>query len=190
MLRHLRPAVVLLGLLTLVTGVFYPFAITGMAQIIFPSQANGSLIERDGVIVGSALIGQSFSSDAYFHGRPSAAGQGYDAAASSGSNLGPTNLALLARVRADAEALRSQGMAALIPADLVTTSASGLDPHISPEAAELQVARVARARAMPAPTVRALVVAAMEERQMGVLGERVVNVLRLNLALDEHAKGT
>lgn len=185
--QALRPAVVTLALLTLVTGLAYPLAVTAVAQTAFDSQANGSLIVRDGQAVGSDLIGQPFDDPRYFWGRLSAtAPEAYNAAASSGSNLGPANPALVEAARARIDALRAAdpGNASPIPVDLVTASGSGLDPHVSPAAAAYQVARVARARGMDEARVRDLVTAHTEGRTLGLLGEPRVNVLRLNLALD------
>ena len=188
--RLIRPALVLTLLLCLLTGLLYPGAVTGLAQLLFPRQANGSLIVRDGQVVGSALIGQTFTRPEYFHSRPSAAGAGYEATASGGSNLGPTSRRLadsliagnVARVVEEDGAERGR-----VPADMVTASASGLDPHISPANAELQVARVARSRGVAEDRVRALLRAHTEGRQFGVFGEPRVNVLLLNLALDSLA---
>jgi len=188
MLKQFRPAIVVLALMTLLTGVIYPLVTTGLAQLIFPRQANGSLIERDGKILGSELIGQPFDNPRYFWGRLSATGPfPYNAAASSGSNLGPTNPALEEAVQARIQALRAVDPANSqpIPVDLVTASGSGLDPHISVAAALYQVPRVARERGLPEEQIRALVEAHIEGRQLGFLGEPRINVLELNLVLDE-----
>jgi potassium-transporting ATPase KdpC subunit len=189
--RQLRPALVALLLFSVLLGLIYPAVITGVAQMLFPRQANGSLIRAEGRSPGSELIGQPFSDPKYFWGRPSATAPfPYNAGASSGSNLGPTNLALREAVSARIRALRvvDPGNAAPIPIDLVTASASGLDPHISPAAADYQVSRVARARSLDQATVRGLVARFTEDRQMGVLGEPRVNVLQLNLALDAETR--
>jgi K+-transporting ATPase ATPase C chain len=199
MLREIRPAIILLVALTLVTGLAYPLAMTAIAGVIFPKQAEGSLIEKDGKVVGSALIGQPFTSDKYFHGRPSATtapdpadssktvSAPYNAANSGGSNLGPTSKALSDRVKEDVDKLKAENPSVSVPADLVTTSASGLDPDISPEAALFQVPRVAKARGVPEDRVRQLVEEKTEGRLAGLLGEPRVNVLALNLALDATA---
>jgi K+-transporting ATPase ATPase C chain len=200
MLREIRPAIVLLLALTVITGLAYPLAMTGIAGVLFPKQAQGSLIEQDGKVVGSALIGQEFREDRYFHGRPSATSAPdpadstktvsapYNAANSSGSNLGPTSKALADRLKEDVDKLKAENPNQPVPVDLVTTSGSGLDPHISPEAAQFQAPRVAKARNMPEDAVKQLIAANTEGRLLGLLGEPRVNVLALNLALDSAAK--
>ena len=199
MLRELRPAILILVLLTLITGLAYPLAMTAIAGVIFPKQAQGSLIEKDGKVIGSSLIGQEFKVDKYFHGRPSATSAPdpadstktvsapYNAANSGGSNLGPTSKALNDRIKDDVEKLKAENPAASVPVDLVTTSGSGLDPDISPETALFQVPRVAKARNMPEDQVRQLITANAQGRLGGLLGEPRVNVLALNLALDRVA---
>ncbi len=199
MLTHLRPALVLLILFTVLTGLAYPLALTEFAALALPGQANGSLVMKGGVVVGSRLIGQNFTSDHYFHGRPSATSATdpndasktidapYNAANSSGSNLGPTSAKLIERVKGDVDALHKEGIEGPVPADAVTTSGSGLDPDISPAFAEDQVARVAKARNLPDAQVRSLVAKQTEGRLFGILGEPRVNVLALNLALDDAA---
>jgi len=188
--RNLLVAVLMTVVTTLLLGVIYPLAITALAQVLFPDQANGQLIVRDGKTIGSRLIGQGFSSPGYFRSRPSAAGMGYDAANSAGSQLGPTNRKLIDAVTSNVEAARKENPNVPVPIDLVTASASGLDPHLSPAAADFQVPRVARERGMTEAEVRSLVAAHTEGRQLGFLGEPRVNVLELNLALDrEHPIG-
>lgn len=185
-MKNLITSVLLILVFTVTLGILYPLAVWGVSQAIFPNQANGSLIRNvKGEIVGSELIGQNFTSPKYFHGRPSAAGNGYDAGASSGSNLGPTSKKLIDRIKTDTETLQTENPNTSVPADLVTTSGSGLDPHISPAAAEFQVPRVASERGLSESALRDIVTKATEGRQFGFLGEPRVNVLKLNLELDK-----
>jgi K+-transporting ATPase ATPase C chain len=184
--KHLYPAILITVVLTILLGVVYPLVLTGLSQVLFKDKAEGSLISRDGKVVGSRLIGQSFTGAGYFHSRPSAAGTGYDATASNGTNLGPTSSQLFeTNVKAAAAAARPDNPDSPIPVDLVTSSASGLDPHISPAAAEFQIGRVAKARGLSEDEVRLLVREHTEGRDLGILGEPRVNVLELNLALDD-----
>ncbi len=184
MLTHLRPAIVILTIMTLLTGIAYPLAITGIGQVLLSQAANGSMTIKDDKIIGSTLIGQAWTSDKYFWGRPSAAGDGYNAAASSGSNLGPTSLKLMDRIKTDSDRLRNSIAAKLLPADSITASGSGLDPHISPEFAMLQIARVAKARNLSEGQIKVVVEANIDKPIAGIFSQPRVNVLLLNMALD------
>jgi potassium-transporting ATPase KdpC subunit len=183
-LKQIYPAITITVVLTVLLGIIYPLVVTGLAQVMFPAKAAGSLIQKDGRVIGSRLIGQPFTGPGYFHSRPSAAGTGYDATASGGTNLGPTSQRLMDNIKTAAESLREENPGTPIPIDMVTASASGLDPHITPAAAEFQVPRIAKERVMTADEVRRLVREHSEGRQFGLLGEPRVNVLELNLALD------
>jgi len=182
--NHLIVAIKFTLVTTIIFGLLYPLAVTGLSRLLFPKQADGSLLEKNGQVVGSRLIGQAFTSDKYFHPRPSAAGTGYDATASSGSNLGPTNQQLVDRVKQDVTKLQQENPGVPIPADLVTSSGSGLDPDISPAAAEFQIPRIARVRGITAEALRPVIARHTQQRQWGILGEPRVNVLELNLDLD------
>jgi K+-transporting ATPase ATPase C chain len=185
MKKNLLISIWMTAVTTVLFGLIYPLVVTGLAQLLFPHKANGQLIVKDGAVVGSSIIGQGFSSPQYFHSRPSAAGNGWDAANSAGSNLGPTNQKLLDRVKGDVSTAQAENPGTPVPIDLVTTSASGFDPHITPAAAEFQLPRVAKARGTTADQLREFVSKHTEGRQLGVLGEPRVNVLELNLELDQ-----
>jgi potassium-transporting ATPase KdpC subunit len=185
MKKNLITSVLMTIATTILLGIIYPLIVTGIAQLLFPKQANGQLIHQDGKIVGSSIIGQGFSGSAYFHSRPSAAGNGYDAANSNGSQLGPTNQKLIDRVKGDVATAQADHPGAEVPIDLVTASASGIDPHITPAAAEFQLSRIAKERGTSVDRLRALVAKHTEDRQLGFLGELRVNVLELNLELDQ-----